>query len=198
MKLQTVIFIGRSGCGKGMQSGLLRKLFEEKSQGTPLVYIETGEHFRAHMKDSGYTWDLARQVNEHGGRQPDFLAVWIWSNLLLEKIRGGEHIIFDGAPRSLTEAQLLTTAFPFYGREKPTVVFLDVSREWSEERLGGRGRADDKKSEVIARRLAWYDKDVVPAVEFFRNDPMYNFLQINGEQTPEAVFADIVKGLDLE
>ena len=198
-KLQTIIFIGRSGCGKGMQAGLLRKKLEEQDSKTPIVYIETGEHFRSHMKDSAYTWDLARKVNEAGGRQPDFLAVWLWGHLLLERLRGGEHLVFDGAPRSLSEAMALHTAFPFYGREKPTVIFLNVSREWSEERLQGRGRADDIKPETIARRLSWYEKDVIPAVEFFKkNSEDYTFLEVNGEQTPEQVFADIVKGVSFE
>lgn len=198
-KLQTIIFIGRSGCGKGMQAGLLRKKLEEQEPKTPIVYIETGEHFRSHMKDSAYTWELARKVNEAGGRQPDFLAVWLWGHLLLERLRGGEHLVFDGAPRSLSEAMVLHTAFPFYGREKPTIIFLNVSREWSEERLSGRGRADDIKPETIARRLAWYEKDVLPAVEFFKNQSEhYTFLEINGEQTPEEVFTDILKGVSFE
>lgn len=197
-KLQTIIFIGRSGSGKGMQAGLLRKTLEEKTKDIPVVYIETGEHFRSHMKDSAYTWDLARKVNEAGGRQPDFLAVWLWGHLLLERLRGGEHLVFDGAPRSLSEAMVLHTAFPFYGRENPTVIFMDVSREWAEERLSGRGRADDVKQETIDRRLAWYEKDVLPAVGFFKQHAdYYNFLNINGEQTPEAVHADILKGLNL-
>lgn len=198
MKLQTVIFIGRSGAGKGMQSGMLRKFLTEHDPNTQMLYIETGEHFRNHIKDSGYTWDLARKINETGGRQPDFLAVWIWTHLFLEKIRGGEHLVFDGTPRSLGEARMLHTALPFYKRENPTVIFLDVSKSWSEDRLRGRGRADDVKPEVVAQRLAWFEQDVMPAVEFYRTTPMYNFLHINGEQTPEQVFADILKGLSLE
>ena len=198
-KLQTIIFIGRSGSGKGMQAGLLRKTLEEKTKDTPVVYIETGEHFRNHMKDSGYTWELARKVNESGGRQPDFLAVWLWGHLLLERLRGGEHVVFDGAPRSLSEAMVLHTAFPFYGREKPTVIFMNVSREWATERLLGRGRADDVKRESVNRRLSWYERDVLPAIEFFKNNTEhYTFLEINGEQTPEQVFADIVKGVSFE
>ena len=198
MDLQTIIFIGRSGSGKGVQSQLLRNYIAEKDPQTPILYIETGEHFRFHIKDSGYTWDLARTVNETGGRQPDFLAVWIWSHLFIEKIKGGEHLVFDGTPRSLKEAQMLDTALPFYKRVHPTVIHLDVSHEWSEDRLRGRGRADDLKTEVVARRMAWYENDVVPAVDFYRNTHSYRFLHINGEQTPKEVFEDIMKGLELK
>ena len=198
MQLQTIIFIGRSGAGKGMQSGILQKFFGEHTPEAPILYIETGEHFRRHVKDYGHTWDLARIVNETGGRQPDFLAVWIWSNLFIEKIRGGEHIVFDGMPRSLGEAKMLSTALPFYERHSPTVVFLNVSKKWAEDRLRGRGRADDLKPEVVAKRLAWYEEDVLPAVNYYRENSAYRFLDINGEQTPEAVFDDILKGLNIE
>jgi len=197
MELQTVIFIGRSGAGKGMQSGMLQKFFTEKTPENPILYIETGDHFRRHIKDSGYTWELARKVNDLGGRQPDFLAVWIWSHLFIEKIRGGEHIVFDGMPRSIIEANILDTALPFYERKNPTVIFLNVSREWAEERLRGRGRADDIKDDVVARRLAFFTKDVVPAIDHYRKDPAYRFFEINGEQTPEEVFRDVKNALGI-
>ncbi len=195
MNLQTIIFIGRSGAGKGMQSGLLREYIATHDPETPLLYIETGEHFRNHIKDSGYTWDLARALGETGARQPDFLAVWVWTHLFLEKVRGNEHIVFDGTPRSLGEATMLDTALPFYQRENPVVIYLDVSKEWSAERLRGRGRGDDLKDEVVAERLAWFDRDVIPAIDFYKTHARYQVLQINGEQTPEEVFADIKKGL---
>ena len=198
MELQTVIFIGRSGAGKGVQSGLLQKFLDEYSPENPIVYIETGDHFRRHIKDSGYTWDLARKINEEGGRQPDFLAVWIWSHLFIEKIRGNEHLVFDGAPRSLIESKILDTAFPFYQRKNPTIIFLNVSEAWATDRLRERGRADDMKDEVIARRLAYFMKDVLPAVKFYRTNPAYHFFEINGEQTPEKVSQDILECLNLQ
>ena len=104
----------------------------------------------------------------------------------------------DATPRSLDEARMLHTIFPFYGRVKPTVVFLNTSRGWVEERLKERGRSDDMLPGVIDRKLSWYEKDVVPAVEFYRSSPEYRFLDINGEQTPEAVHRDIFKGLGFQ
>ncbi len=195
MNLQTIIFIGRSGSGKGVQSELMKKFLNEKTPETPIFYLETGAHFRKYIKESGYTWDRARVVNEVGGRQPDFLATWIWSQIFIETLTGNEHLICDGTPRSLGEAKMLDTALPFYERKNPVVVFLDVSREWAEEHLRGRGRADDIKPEVVAKRLAWYEDDVLPAVNHYRENKAYRFLQINGDQTPEQVHSDIVNSL---
>jgi len=197
MELQTVIFIGRSGAGKGMQSGMLQDYMKKHSPDAPILYIETGAHFRQHINDTGHTWDLAREINEKGGRQPDFLAVWIWSHMFIERLHGNEHIVFDGAPRAIEEAKVLDTALSFYGRQHPTVIFLNVSEEWATDRLRARGRADDLSPDVVARRLAYFKKDVAPTVEHYREEEGYHFFDINGEQTPEEVFNDVKKALKL-
>lgn len=195
--LQTVIFIGRSGAGKGVQSAHLQEFLKTKFPEIPTLYIETGAYFRNFIKGEGHTWDRAREINLAGGRQPDFLAVWVWGEVFIEKLHGNEHIVFDGTPRSLGEAKMLSTALPFYERKNPAVVFLNVSREWAEARLQGRGRPDDINPEVVNKRLAFFEKDVVPAVDYYRENPDYRFLEINGEQTPAEVFRDIVTALKL-
>lgn len=197
MELQTVIFTGRSGAGKGMQSQHLGKYLIEHSPDAPVLHIETGEYFRKYVKESGAVWERARKIIELGNRQPDFLAVWMWATALIQNFQGNEHLVFDGAPRALPEARILDTALPFFDRVNPVVVYLKVSQEWAEERLKGRGRADDLKPEVVARRFAFYEKDVVSVIEHYRNNPAYRFLEINGEQTPEQVFDDVRKGLGI-
>ncbi len=197
MELQTVIFTGRSGAGKGMQSEHLKRYLAEHTPDTPVLYIETGEYFRKYVKEPGAVWERARKIIEAGNRQPDFLAIWMWATAFIENFKGSEHLVFDGAPRALPEAKVLDTALLFFDRVNPVVVFLDVSQEWAEERLRGRGRADDLKPEVVARRFAFYTKDVVPVIEHYRTNSAYRFLQINGEQTPEEVFANIKKGLEV-
>lgn len=197
MELQTVIFIGRSGAGKGMQSGMIQKYMGEHSPDAPILYIETGEHFREHINNTGHTWELARKINEEGGRQPDFLAVWIWSHLFIERLHGNEHVVFDGAPRAVDEARVLDTALSFYGRKNPTVIFINVSQSWAEDRLRSRGRADDVNPDVVARRQAFFEKDVVPTIDHYRTAPGYRFFEVNGEQTPDEVFNDVKKVLGL-
>jgi len=195
MRLQTVIFTGRSGAGKGTQSQHLEKSLSEQTPDTPVLHIETGEYFRKYVQESGAVWDRARKIIEAGNRQPDFLAIWMWTTEFIQNFKDNEHLVFDGAPRALPEARILDTALPFFDRVNPVVVYLNVSQEWAEERLKGRGRADDLKPEVVARRFAFFDKDVVPVIEYYRNNPAYRFLEINGEQTPEEVFSDIMKGM---
>lgn len=186
-----IIFIGRSGCGKGTQADLLMDEMREKSS-KPILYIETGNKFREFIKRDTYTSSLAKKINEDGGRQPDFLACAMWADALIESVVGFEHLVIDGSPRSLLEAQSLETALDFYGFTNKIIIHVDVSREWSEARLKARGRADDD-SEKIAKRLEWFDADVVPAIEYFNNNKKFSFFSINGEQTVEAVHAELME-----
>ena len=195
--LQTVIFIGRSGCGKGTQAALLRERINRlDSEKRHILYVETGEHFRRFINGNSFSSKLSKQAYEFDLRQPDFLACWMWSNILIEELEENMHLIFDGAPRALSEAQMLTSSLYFYKREKPTVIFLNVSRKWSETHLLKRGRKDDINIGKIDKRLDWFDRDVMPAVEYFRDNPYYRFFEINGEQSIEKVHAEIIAAHD--
>ncbi|MSR87618.1 MAG: nucleoside monophosphate kinase [Candidatus Zambryskibacteria bacterium] len=197
--LHTVIFIGRSGCGKGTQADLIKdRINRLDSDKKSIIYVESGEHFRRFVNGNSYSSKLSRQIYEADDRQPDFLACFMWSNLLLEELGDNMHIVFDGAARSRPEAELLTIALKFYGRIKPAVIYLDVSRAWSEKRLLSRGRSDDVNISKINKRLDWFDKDVLPAIEFFKNNPYYRFIEIDGEQSIEKVHSDIIAAYDYQ
>ncbi len=192
---QTFVFIGRSGCGKGTQSELLQKVVREKNPESEIFYIEAGENFRKFIKGEKHSNKLAFEVYKKGELQPSFLSVWVWSNILIENFKGTEHLFFDGITRSLPEAMAFTTAMEFYGR-KVNVVYLNVGRQWSEERLLARGRADDVSVEEIRKRLDWFDRESIPAIEYFKTNKNYNLLEINGEQTIEQVHNEILSKIE--
>jgi len=188
------IFIGRSGCGKGTQAKLLIDYLKEEQRGQDILYLYTGGAFRQLAEGTSLSSQMVKKVTESGGRAPDFLAVWTWGSQLIGSFTGSEHLVFDGSPRSLNEARTLDTALEFYGFRETRVIFLDVSNQWSIGRLTARGRVDDELDD-IKRRLEWYEKDVVPAVEFYKTAPDYRFLQLNGEQTIEKVHRDIIAAI---
>ncbi len=191
--LHTVIFIGRSGCGKGTQAGLLKDYIATLDLDKhPILYVETGEHFRHFILGKSFSAKLSRTTYEKDDRQPDFLACAMWSNVLIDELENDMHIVFDGTPRSLPEAFLISTAMEFYKREKPTVIYINVSRKWSEERLLSRGRMDDTSLSKINKRLDWFDKDILSAIEYFKNSKQYKFIEVNGEQTVDKVHSDII------
>lgn len=196
MSPQTFIMIGSSGSGKGTQGKLIAEYFRSKDSGRELYYLETGEKFREFIKGQKYSNQLARRIYDDDGRQPDFLAIWMWSNLFISDIKGDEHLIADGVCRSLPEAEVFHTALNFYGR-KANVVYLNVSREWSQKMLLARGRFDDANLDKIHKRLDWFDKDVMPAVEYYRSHPDYNFIEIIGERPIEEVSAEIIEKIKI-
>lgn len=195
MNKQFFILIGRSGCGKGTQADLLKQKLEEAGT-KDVIHITTGGGFREFIKGENYIPALSRSINEKGELQPEFLAVWNWSNIFINTLKGGETIILDGAPRKAFEVAMLHSAISFLGYEKPTVVYVDVSEGWAKERLIGRGREDDKNEDEIKNRMEWFETDVLSALDLYIHDPRYNFLHINGEQTIEEVHSEIMEKLN--
>jgi adenylate kinase family enzyme len=194
MSPYTFIFIGRSGCGKGTQVDLLHKALQAKDPSTEIQYLETGANFREFIQGTKYSNVLSNEMYKNGDRQPDFLAIWMWSHILLDTFKGTEHLLLDGICRSLPEAMTFTTALQFYNR-KGIVIHLNVSRGWSRDRLIARGRLDDKNEEEIKKRLDWFDKDTAPAIEYFNVHNQYTLIDVNGEQSIEDVHAEIMHKL---
>ena len=193
MKPETYIFIGRSGCGKGTQAELLKKYLESK--GDQVFYLESGAKFRDFVLQSGYTAKLSGEAMKRGELQPAFLAIHIWSHLMIEQMDEKKNLMIDGTPRKLDEAKILDEAFKFYGRKGVKIIYVNVSDQWSIARLEGRGRADDKSLAEVKKRLAWFNTDVIPALDFYKNNPDYEYLDINGEQTIEQVQQEILSKL---
>ena len=189
----TVIFIGRSGSGKGTQAELLIKRLTTIDS-KPVVYLETGRYVRELLKQPTYSGHLAKAASERGERQADFVAVYLWSNFLINNLQGGEHLVFDGTPRSLVEAQALDTAMIFYQCEKPFVIFLNLATAAARERLANRGRHDDDK-DGIEKRLAWYERDVEPVIDYYRHHSGYQFISIDGEKSIETIHEEIRKSV---
>jgi adenylate kinase len=197
MTPKTFLFIGRSGAGKGTQAKLLQKHLESLDATVPVYYLETGAHFREFIKGESYTSKRTKEMYDRAERMPDFLAIWLWADLLLNNFTDSMHLIMDGMPRSLNEAHMLRTALDFYKITDPQVVYVGVSPEWSKTRLKERHRFDDKTEEEIDRKIAWFEHDVLPAVEYFKADPFYNYIELNGEQTIDEVFKELLGKVSL-
>jgi adenylate kinase family enzyme len=117
----------------------------------------------------------------------------LWSSALIENLKGDEDLILDGMPRKKDQADVLHSVFDFYSYGKPKVIYINVPREWATEKLLTRkdGR-DDDQIEKINTRQDWFDTDVIPVLEFYKNHPEYEFLDINGNQTIEEVHSEIM------
>jgi adenylate kinase family enzyme len=193
---QAYIFIGRSGSGKGTQAARLQKMLHEKNPEQKVIYEETGAFFRNFIEEDHYSARLSKEIMNTGARQPSFLAVLMWGNILLKNLTGSESIIIDGSPRALPEAHILDSALSFY-KLSPKVIYINISFDEAIKRLRERGRADDKNIEEVKERLAWFDRDVVPAIEYYRTNPAYTFVEVNGEEPVDVVFEKLAKSLNI-
>ncbi len=133
-----------------------------------------------------------RDVNDAGGLQPSFLPIHLWTSFFIENLTPAAHLILDGVARKVNEAKVLAEALAFYGRGDAFVIFLDVPRDVVALRMRKRGRGDDAEEKNVERRLAWYESEVVPVIEYFKAHPTLRFLPIDGDRPIEVIHEDIV------
>lgn len=193
-----LIFIGRSGAGKGTQAGLMKEFLEKRDGKESVFYIYTGEHLRALIKnnpDLETSKFVDEKVMKGGNKAPDFMAIWVWAKELIYNAGTNQHIIFDGSPRTPLEAKALDEALEFYERKNVRPIFLNVTSKEARERMLKRDRKDDTE-EQIKNRLAYYEKYVAPAVEYYRYESKNKLFVINGNSHNIAVIhRDILAAL---
>jgi adenylate kinase family enzyme len=197
MKPQAFIFIGRSGSGKGTQANLLIEELKSINSSISSLYIQSGQRFREFIQGNLFTQKKSKEYYDNGILQPEFLAVDMWIGLLVEKYSGAEHLIFDGTPRKLHEAGVLESVFDFYNLDKPFVIHIDIAKDESLKRLLLRKRLDDTKDDIL-KRLSWYETDVVPTVNYYRDNPKYTFIEVDGNGSVEDIHKDIIGKLGLK
>lgn len=193
----TVIFIGPQGSGKGTQAQLLKKYLEEQDERNDLLHFETGNSFRELKNSDSFTGRQVRKTIDAGKLQPDYLAITLFSQALIESLTDESDLLIDGFPRSLYQAQALEEACDFYEREKVHLIHLQVGAEVTYERLAGRDRSDDTQ-EAIKERLRLYHEKTEPLLDFFKKHDRYQVVSIDGEQSIEPVHESIIEGLKLD
>lgn len=213
MKSLNIIFLGRSGSGKGTQLALLKKKFS-------LIEIDTGGLLRRFIKQKGYLSQKTAEVIAKGDLVPFWLVVNLWLKKILN-ISLDKGIIFEGSPRSLEEAKILDEALNWLGRNNIRVIYLNVQekevirrlslrricsqcgREYSLEFSPGLKkcllcgetlirRADDY-SKAIKNRMFYFQKNIIPVINYFRNKKI--LVEIDGSGTVEEIYQRITKTL---
>ena len=111
--------------------------------------------------------------------------------------RGSRHrkkdkLIFDGYPRSLSQAKYLDLLLDKSGQKIDHIFFLNVNKDIIIERIEKRkileNRADDD-TETILKRYDTYMETTRPVLEFYSKNP--NFHEINGTQEIDQITREI-------
>lgn len=166
----TVVFSGPQGSGKGTQVALLRKYLSEKSE-RRIISIEMGSLLRALVEGNTNAARRVGDVIHSGNILPSFVPIYVFTRELFEKFGGSEHLIFEGVARKIEQSKMLDEELKFFGRGEYDVISLEIPKGESLKRLKSRaeieGRTDDLDEETMQRRLDWYEKHVVPALNEF-------------------------------
>ena len=187
MKPETIVFIGPQGSGKGTQITRLMNVLKERNPERRVADIQTGRRFRAlAAKQEGYTEEHVNETLNTGILQPLFLSVVLWGDAFREKVDSDCHLLIDGFPRTVHEADVLESAFAFYKRSPVTVIHLDTPESVVRERMVGRAREDDTP-ESIEARLTWYREETLPVVAYYHTRKETHVFDIDGTKSIEEV-----------
>jgi len=220
MKPLSFALLGRSGCGKGTQAELLMQHFGN------IFYISTGGLLRDLAKlDTAAGKGIKKILNE-GGLAPDYVIIGLWMREACYNLKEDQGVIFDGAPRRLIEAHAIDEFMGFLNRKDNFFpILLDISREEAFNRLtkrricgkcgrlipwvgdfknlekcdqcGGEllNRTDDNP-QAIKNRLDYYEEKVIDVINYYKNQN--RLIAVNGEQSIENVFKDILKAINIK
>lgn len=197
MEPTTVIFIGPQGSGKGTQIERLYKVIAEKDPLRRVVDIQTGRRFRAlAAKHETFAERKINQTLDTGVLQPDFLTHVLWGQAMLDQLDPKSHLLIDGFPRTVQQAEVLEDALNFFERGKVDIINLDTPEEVVRKRMQSRARADDT-TESIEARLAWYREETLPVLDYYRVRPDTAVHDLVGTDSIDGVHQQILKTLKI-
>ena len=178
------VFFGPPGSGKGTQASRLAA-----SMGIP--QISTGDLLRDHVKRGTALGAIARPIMESGALVPDDLVTKMLKERLARPDAAGG-ALFDGYPRTVTQAESLDKLLKESGESVDAVLFIDVPDQPIIDRLVKRaaveGRADDTPA-TISERLRVYREKTEPLAQRYRRAGI--LVAIDGNRPVDEVAAAV-------
>ena len=168
-----IILFGPPGAGKGTQSKYLVK----KMSG---FQISTGDILRDEIKkDTVIGKQICNNMNE-GKFVSDEIV-----NELIEKLihdpKKKDKLIFDGYPRSLSQAKNLDLSLVNSNQKIDHIFFLNVNKDTIIKRIEKRKvleKRSDDTLDTILKRYDTYMETTRPVLDFYSKNP--NFYEIDG------------------
>lgn len=181
--------MGRPGSGKGTQAQLLAGKIGGK------VY-SSGSRLREMAASGSYFGRRAKAVMDTGDLMPVWVSQYLFEEALV-KLEPADAIVFEGACRIVEEAMRFHEAAVWLGRPY-LAVYLDAPENALRERLLKRAalesRTDDNAA-VLNERFEKFTELTQKSLEYFKSEGA--LVTVNGNQSAEAVHAEILKALAL-
>ena len=188
--MKNVVIFGAPGSGKGTQSD---KLIEKYGLG----HISTGDVLRSEIKSGTELGETAKSYIDKGQLIPDELMISILANVYDDFGKEHKGVIFDGFPRTITQAEALKKMLSDRGHRIAAMIELDVPEDELMKRLvlrGQRSGRSDDNEETIKKRLNVYHNQTSPLIEWYKSEGTHHHIAGMGEL--ERIFNDICKVID--
>ncbi len=168
-----IILFGPPGAGKGTQSKYLVK----KTNG---FQVSTGDLLRDEIKNETEIGKIIINDMNDGKFVDDEIINKIIKNIIFDPKKTNK-LIFDGYPRSLTQAKNLDIMLNDTNQKIDFIFFLNVDKNTIVKRIEKRkiieNRSDDELNTIL-RRYETYMKTTKPVLEFYSKKG--NFHEIDG------------------
>ena len=168
-----IILFGPPGAGKGTQAKYLVKKLNA-------FQISTGEILREEIKKNT---EIGKKIS-YDMNDGKFVSDEIVNNLIKNivfDIKKKNRLIFDGYPRSLTQAKNLNQLLNETKQKIDFIFFLNVNKETILNRIKKRkvleNRSDDD-SDTIIKRYDTYMETTKPVLDYYSKNQ--NFKEIDG------------------
>ena len=176
-----IILIGAPGSGKDTQARKLAKYFK-------LNIISSGEILRKKSEEKTKIGEKIKKYINSGNLVPKKFLY----KILRKYIDKRKNLILDGVPRSKEQLKFSFCRDPDY------VILIKVPKDELIKRISLRGekehRDDDRNIKIINKRFKKYSDSIGFIVKHYKNKS--NFIVINGNQSIESVFRNIIKEIN--
>ena len=168
-----IILFGPPGAGKGTQS----KYLVNRLNG---FQISTGDLLREEIKKNSNIGKSITNDMKNGKFISDDIVNKLIENLVSDPQKKNK-LIFDGYPRSLSQAKNLEELLKNSNQKIDLILFLNVDKNTIVKRIEKRKiieKRSDDDSDTIIRRYEKYMETTQPVLNFYSENP--NFKEIDG------------------